>query len=405
MELLAPAGDFEKLKTALHFGADAVYVGGDSFGLRKASKNFSREELKEAVDYCHERGKKLYVTMNIIAHDEDLVGLEEYARFLEEIQVDAVIVSDPGMFQIIQEETDLELHMSTQASITNAATINFWAKQGAKRIVLARELSYEEIKEIRKRIPKEVELEIFVHGAMCISYSGRCLLSNYMTGRDANQGDCAQACRWKYQLVEEKRPEQYYPVYEDDQGTYIFNSKDLCLLRELPLLRDLGIESFKIEGRVKTQYYVATVIRAYRIAMDALEDGSWSEELLDYLESEIKKASYRDFTKGFFYHKPDNTAQGYGSTKYIRKYDFIAEVLDYDPKEKKALIQMRNRFEVGDQLEVFGREKDYYSFTLEEIWDEKGESIPLVNVAMQKVWIPLDHPVEAGDMVRRKMKE
>ena len=306
IELLAPAGDINKMKTAIFYGADAIYLGGENFGLRKASKNFSNEELEETVKYAHERDVKIYVTMNIVAHEYHLNGLDEYIKFLDKINVDAVIVADIGIFMKVKElAPDMEIHISTQASITNSETIKFWHKEGADRIVLARELSFDEIKEIRKNIPEDVELEAFVHGAMCISYSGRCLLSNYMTGRDANLGDCAQACRWNYRLVEEKRPGEYYPIVEDENGTYIMNSKDLCMIHDIDKIYESGIYSFKIEGRVKSQYYLATVIRAYRIAIDAYLNGKYTEELADYLLKEIRKASHRDFTKGFYEKKPD----------------------------------------------------------------------------------------------------
>ena len=304
IELLAPAGDLEKLKMAIMYGADAVYLGGEAFGLRTASKNFTMEEIKEGVEFAHSRNKKIYVTMNIIPHNEDLQGLEDYVLELYNNNIDGVIVSDPGIFSIIRKTTpELPIHLSTQASVTNYETIMFWYELGIRRIVLARELSLKEIEEIIERVPKDLEIEVFIHGAMCISYSGRCLLSNYMTGRDANMGDCAQACRWKYRLVEEKRPGEYFPVFEDEKGTFIMNSKDLCMLEHIDKLINAGIKSFKIEGRVKSSYYVATVIRSYRMAIDEYyrdpENYKFNESLLD----EIKKVSHRDFTTGFYFRK------------------------------------------------------------------------------------------------------
>lgn len=268
-ELLAPAGDIEKLKMAIIYGADAVYLGGEEFGLRKSSKNFTLDEIEEGVKFAHERNRKVYVTLNIIPHNEDLIGLEDYVKNLYDVNVDGVIVSDPGVFSIVRKTTpNLPIHLSTQASVTNFETIMFWYNLGVKRIVVARELSLKEIEEIIQKGPKDLEIETFIHGAMCISYSGRCLLSNYMADRDANRGACAHPCRWKYYLMEEKRPGEYYPIVENDKGTFIFNSKDLCMIKHIPDLIESGISSFKIEGRVKSQYYVATVVRAYRMAID-----------------------------------------------------------------------------------------------------------------------------------------
>ncbi len=289
VELLAPAGDLDKLKTAIDYGADAVYMAGPDYGLRTASKNFTIEDMKEAVEYAHSRGKKIYITMNILAHNDDLEGIEDYIQNLIDINVDALIVSDPGIYSIIRSiNKDVEVHMSTQASVTNFRTVKYWMDQGIKRIVLARELSLKEIQDIKKNIP-DSELECFVHGAMCMSYSGRCLLSNYMTGRDANRGDCAQACRWKYRLVEEKRPGEYFPIEEDEKGTFIFNSKDLCMIEHLDKLIAAGIDSLKIEGRVKSQYYVATVVRSYRIAIDKYYNNEFDEQTAKRLLEEIKK--------------------------------------------------------------------------------------------------------------------
>lgn len=406
VELLAPAGDLDKLKTAVDYGADAVFMAGQEFGLRTASKNFSNEEILEAVKYVHDRNKKLYITMNIIAHETDFDKLDEYVVFLSEAGVDGVIVADPGIFMRIKEKApDLEQHISTQASITNAETVNFWYKLGARRVVLARELSIEEIKSIRANIPDDMELEVFIHGAMCISYSGRCLLSNYFTHRDANHGDCAQSCRWKYRLVEETRPGEYYPIEENERGTFIFNSKDLCLIEYIDQLIEAGVSSLKIEGRVKTQFYVATVVRAYRLAIDAYFKGEYTEELKAELLEEIKKASYRDFTTGFFFGKPDDKGQNYDSSAYIRTYDFLATVLEYDEEKKEALLEQRNKFVVGDEIEVFGPYKEVHKLKIEYIKDQDDNLIDMANQAKQIVKINMPVKVFEGDMLRRKVNE
>lgn len=391
VELLAPAGDMERLKSAIKFGADAVYLAGNKFGLRANAKNFDIDEIKQAVDYAHKRNVKINITMNMVPHDEDMVGIDEYIRKLEEFGVDALIISDPGIFMIAKEIVkNTKLHISTQASVTNSATINFWYKQGAKRVILARELSLEEIKKIRSEVPKDLELESFVHGAMCISYSGRCLLSNYMTGRDANRGDCAQACRWKYNLTEEKRPGEYYPIYEDEKGTYIFNSKDLCMLGEIDKLMDLGIDSFKIEGRMKTSYYVATVIRSYRQAIDAYYRGEYNKDIIEKYMNEIEKASHRHFTKGFFEGKPKSDAQIYDNSSYIRTYDFIGYVLDWDENTHMAKIQQRNRFYKGDEIEIFGNRPDFIKLKIEKMYDNQMQEIDVANKAKQTVYIKVE---------------
>ena len=326
IELLAPAGDLNKLYTAIDYGADAVYLGGESFGLRKASKNFSIENIKKGVEYAHERGKKVHVTMNIIPHEDDIVGVEEYAKQLEKIGVDAVIVSDPGMFMRIKEATNLPIHISTQGSVTNSSTVNFWAKMGAERVVLARELSLKEVRKIVNEVGNKIEIETFAHGAMCMSYSGRCLLSNYMTGRDANQGDCSQACRYKYYLVEEKRPGEYFPIEEHEEGSFILNSKDLSMIEHIDDLIESGVASLKIEGRVKSEYYLATVIRSYRMAIDAYYEDPENYKFDSSLLDEIKKVSHRDFTTGFFYGKANEDSQVYTDNSYIRGYDFVGIV-------------------------------------------------------------------------------
>lgn len=400
-ELLAPAGDLEKLKMAIIYGADAVYLGGEQFGLRKASKNFSMEEIKEGIEFAHDRGKKVYITMNIVPHNEDLVGLEEYIQELNDLEVDGVIVSDPGIFTVIRRTApNLSIHLSTQASVTNYETIMFWYNLGIKRIVLARELSLQEIEEITNKIPRDLEIETFVHGAMCISYSGRCLLSNYMIGRDANRGDCAHPCRWKYYLVEEKRPGEYFPIVEDKKGTFIFNSKDLCMIKYIPDLINAGIKSFKIEGRVKSSYYVATVVRSYRMAIDEYfkdpNNYSFNEKWID----EIKKASHRDFTTGFYFGKPTEEDQVYTSSSYIRGYDYVGLVLDYDEESKLATIEQRNRIFVGDKIEIFGPNKDYFTQTIHKMWDEEGNEIEVAPHPQQVVKMKMERPVEAWDILR-----
>jgi len=406
IELLAPAGDLEKLKTAIRYGADAVYLGGDSFGLRKASKNFSLEQIQEGINFAHERGKKVYITLNIVPHDEDMNGLEDYVKELYRLKTDAVIVSDPGMFSVIKRTVpNLPIHLSTQASVTNYETIMFWYDLGVRRIVLARELSLKEIKEIKEKLPKDLELETFVHGAMCMSYSGRCLISNYMTGRDANRGDCAHGCRYKYSLVEEKRPGEYFPVYEDEDGTFIMNSKDLCMIEYIPELVKAGIKSFKIEGRVKSAYYVATVIRAYRMALDEYNKDPDNYKYDDKWLKEIQKASHRDFTTGFYFGKPTDEAQVYTTSSYIRGYDFVGLVLDYDDENKIALVEQRNRMFIGEKIEIFGPCKEYSTQIIEKMWDEDNNEIEVAPHPQQIIKILMSEPVNKMDMIRKERED
>lgn len=405
VELLAPAGDLEKLKMAIIYGADAVYLGGESFGLRKSSKNFSLDEIAEGVNFVHDNGKKIYVTLNIVPHNEDLDGLEEYVTKLYELKVDAVIVSDPGMFSIIKRTVpNLPIHISTQASVTNYETIMFWYNLGAKRVVLARELSLEEIKEITSKIPEDMEIEAFVHGAMCMSYSGRCLLSNYMTGRDANRGDCAHPCRYKYHLVEEKRPGEYFPVYEDEDGTFIFNSKDLCMIEYLPELIKSGIKSFKIEGRVKSSYYVSTVIRAYKMALDEYYRDSENFIYKSEWINEVKKVSHRDFTTGFYFGRPSGEAQVYTTSSYIRGYDFVGMVLDYDEDTGIATVEQRNRMFLGDEIEVFGPDIDFFTQKIQDMWDKKGNPIDVAPHPQQIIKMKMDKPVKRFYLIRKEME-
>ncbi|MCF6460057.1 peptidase U32 family protein [Clostridium sp. Cult3] len=405
-ELLAPAGDLEKLKMAIIYGADAVYLGGEQFGLRKASKNFTKEEIREGVEFAHDKGRKVYVTMNIVPHNEDLIGLEQYVEELYQVGVDGVIVSDPGIFSIINKTVpNLPIHLSTQASVTNYETIMFWYNLGIRRIVLARELSLKEIEEIIDNIPNDMEIETFVHGAMCISYSGRCLLSNYMVGRDANRGDCAHPCRWKYYLMEEKRPGEYFPVVEEEKGTFIFNSKDLCMIEHIPELVKAGIRSFKIEGRVKSSYYVATVVRSYRMAIDEYFKDPDNYAFDDDWINEIKKASHRDFTTGFYFGKPTEKDQVYTSSSYIRGYDFVGLVLDYDEDTKLATVEQRNRMFVGDEIEVFGPDRKHFTQIIDKMWDEEGNEIDVAPHPQQIVKMKINEKVGKWDIIRKSRED
>ena len=352
-ELLIPASSLEVLKVAVIYGADAVYIGGDMYGLRAKAKNFSAEDMKEGVDFAHEHGKRVFVTANITAHNKDMDGIRRYFGELKEIGPDALIISDPGVFDIAREVCpEIEIHISTQSNNVNYGTYLFWQRMGAKRVVSARELSIKEIKDIRAHIPDDLEIETFVHGAMCISYSGRCLLSSFLTGRDANQGECTHPCRWKYAVVEETRPGEYMPVYENERGTYIFNSKDLCMIEHIPELVEAGIDSLKVEGRMKTALYVATVARTYRMALD---DYAESEELyrsrISVYKEEIAKCTYRQYTTGFFFGKPDHNTQIYDSNVYMREYTYLGIVGDKNSEGMYA-IEQRNKFSVGEEIEV-----------------------------------------------------
>lgn len=372
-ELLIPASSLEVLKTAVIFGADAVYIGGEAFGLRAKAKNFSMEDMAEGIRFAHEHGVKVYVTANILAHNSDLAGVREYFKELREIEPDALIIADPAVFEIAKEVCpEIERHISTQANNTNYGTYNFWWKLGAKRVVSARELSLEEIKEIRTNIPAEMEIESFIHGAMCISYSGRCLLSNYFTGRDANQGACTHPCRWKYSVVEETRPGEYMPVYENERGTYIFNSKDLCMIEHIPELLDAGIDSLKIEGRMKTALYVATVARTYRKAIDDyLTDPELYKENMPWYLDQISNCTYRQFTTGFYFGKPSEETQIYDSNTYVKEYTYLGII----GEEKSGLyrIEQRNKFSVGEQIEIMKPDGRNVEVTVRRIIDEDGK--------------------------------
>lgn len=400
-ELLIPASSLEVLKTAVIFGADAVYIGGEAFGLRAKAKNFSMDEMKEGIAFAHAHQVRVYVTANILAHNEDLAGAAQYFHELKEIGPDALIISDPGMFTLAKEICpEIELHISTQANNTNYGTYRFWWQQGAKRVVSARELSLAEIGEIRKHIPDEMEIETFVHGAMCISYSGRCLLSNYFTGRDANQGACTHPCRWKYAVVEEKRPGEYLPVYENERGTYIFNSKDLCMIGHIPDLVHAGIDSFKIEGRMKTALYVATVARTYRRAIDDwYEDPAKYEANMPWYLEEISKCTYRQFTTGFFYGKPSDEAQIYDSNTYINEYIYLG-IVEAMTEDGRAKITQRNKFCVGDTIEIMKPDGENVPVQVLELETAEGEKVESCPHPQQELYVTLSQKAEQYDLLR-----
>ena len=402
-ELLVPASSLEVLKVAVIYGADAVYIGGEVYGLRAKAKNFSKEDMIEGIRFAHEHGVKVYVTANILAHNGDLEGVKEYFKELKEIKPDALIIADPAVFMLAKEICpDIERHVSTQANNTNYGTYKFWYDLGAKRVVSARELSLEEIKEIRANIPDDLEIETFIHGAMCISYSGRCLLSNYFTGRDANQGACTHPCRWKYAVVEEQRPGEYLPVYENERGTYIFNSKDLCMIEHIPDLLSSGIDSFKIEGRMKTALYVATVARTYRKAID---DCMESEEKylanLDWYKDQIAACTYRQFTTGFFYGKPSEESQIYDNNTYNIGYTYLGIS---GPKNDEGYfeIEQRNKFSVGETIEIMKPNGDNIDVEVLGIKNEEGEDMESCPHPKQKLFIKLSVTPDEFDILRRK---
>ena len=402
-ELLAPGGSLEKLKTAIDYGADAVYIGGEAFSLRVAAENFSLEDMKEGLCYAHERGKKVYLTANIIAHNRDIDKFKEYIQEIRPLGFDAVLIADLGLFGIMREiAPEIPIHVSTQANNTNYMTANMWHKLGAERIVLGREMSFAEIAEFKNNIPPELELEAFVHGAMCISYSGRCLLSNYMTGRNSNLGACAHPCRWNYSLVEEKRPGEYFDVFENERGTFIFNSKDLCTIEHIPELVKSGITSFKIEGRVKTAFYVATVVGAYRREIDRyFADPDGYKFNPDEL-AELCKVSHRPYTTGFYFGRPSSDAQVYETSSYIRDYELIGIVEDYDKDSGRLTVSQRNRFFEGDEIEIIEPFKPYLTINVENMKDDKGEAIASAPHAEQTVTFDCKTPVSKGAMLRKK---
>lgn len=403
-ELLSPAGDLEKLKIAVNYGADAVYVGGESFGLRAKAKNFTLKEMAEGVEYAHSHGAKVYVTANIFAHNNDFEGMAEYFKELDKINVDAVLAADPGVFSVLRKSApNMPVHISTQANNTNYHTAEFWKSLGAERIVAARELSLEEIGEITKNT--DIELEAFVHGAMCISYSGRCLLSAYFTGRDANKGECTHPCRWKYYITEATREGEFLPVNEDERGTYIFNSKDLCMIEYIPELVNAGVMSFKIEGRIKTAYYVAVVTRIYREAIDDyFKSPKLYESKKEYYLEEVKKASYRGFTTGFYFGKPTHEGQVYGNSAYIKEYDFVGVVKEYDSQRGVAIIEQRNKFVVGDEVEFLCAGRDNFKIKISSITDMEGNDRESAPHAQELVKIPVGREVKQMDIMRRKVK-
>ena len=401
-ELLIPASSLEVLKTAVMFGADAVYIGGEAFGLRAKAKNFSMEDMREGIAFAHKHDVKVYVTANILAHNDDLEGVREYFQELKEIKPDALIIADPAIFEIAGEICpEIERHISTQANNTNYGTFNFWHKLGATRVVTARELSLEEIKEIRANIPDDLEIETFVHGAMCISYSGRCLLSNFMVGRDANRGACTHPCRWKYSIVEETRPGEVMPVFENERGTYIFNSKDLCMIEHIPELLETGIDSLKIEGRMKTALYVATVARTYRKAIDDYQkDPKIYEENMSWYLEQISNCTYRQFTTGFFFGKPDETTQIYDSNTYVKEYTYLGII--GEEKEGTYRIEQRNKFSVGEMIEVMKPNGDNIEVTVKRILTEDGVEQESAPHPKQVLYIDLGIKVDAYDILRRR---
>lgn len=407
-ELLIPASSLEVLKTAVIFGADAVYIGGETFSLRAKAKNFSHEDMKEGIAFAHAHGVRVHVTANILAHNYDMEPARNYFQELAELAPDAIIVADPGMIMLAKENCpDIEIHLSTQANNTNYMTYRFWYGQGVKRVVSARELSLKEIKEIREQIPEDMEIESFIHGAMCISYSGRCLLSNYFTGRDANRGACTHPCRWKYAVVEESRPGEYMPVYENERGTYIFNSKDLCMIEHIPEMIDAGIDSFKIEGRMKTALYVATVARTYRKAIDAcLESKEAYEVILPWCREEISKCTYRQFTTGFYFGRPDENTQIYDSNTYEQEYIYLGIVEDAEAAQENAgsivSITQRNKFSVGETIEIMKPDGSNVQTTVLSIVNEEGREQESAPHPQQKLRVLLSEKASHYDLLRKK---
>ena len=403
-EIVAPAGNFEKLKIAVLYGADAVYVGGKEYGLRAGAENFTFEELKQGIEFAHNRGCKVYITANIYAHNKDLEGMKIYFKKLKELNADGLIVSDPGAAVIAMENVpSIPLHLSTQANCTNWASALFWENMGFKRIILARELSISEIKEIRRKV--SLELEVFVHGAVCVSYSGRCLLSSFLTGRSANRGDCSHPCRWKYYLMEEKRPGKYMPVFEDERGTYIFNANDLCMIEHIPELVEAGVDSFKIEGRMKSLHYVASVVKTYRQAVDSFFENPEGWECRDEWKEELSKVSHRKYTTGFFFGKPNFDGYNYSEAKYYRSSELVGKIIKYEPDKGMALVQQKNKFSVGDIVEILGPVGDPIKIKITEMKNAEGEPITEAPHPEQLVYIPVSVPVEENYIVRKPIAE
>ena len=401
LELLIPASSLEVLKVAVMFGADAVYIGGEAFGLRANAKNFSKEDMIEGIDFAHKHGVKVFVTANILAHNSDLEGVREYMEELKEIKPDALIIADPAIFTIAKEVCpEIEIHISTQANNTNYGTFRFWHSLGAKRVVTARELSLAEIKQIRDNIPEDLEIETFIHGAMCISYSGRCLLSSFMAGRDANKGACTHPCRWKYAVMEESRPGEYMPIYENERGTYIFNSKDLCMIEHIPEMMESGIDSFKVEGRMKTALYVATVARTYRMAIDDYKKSpDYYRERIPFYKSEIAKCTYRQYTTGFFFGKPDENTQIYDSNTYVKEYTYLG--LIEGKNENGYKITQRNKFVVGEMIEVMKPNGENIQVEVKGIYTEDGESRESAPHPKEVLYVDLGIELEEFDILRR----
>ena len=404
-ELLIPASSLEVLKTAVLFGADAVYIGGEAFGLRAKAKNFSHEDMKEGIAFAHARNVRVHVTANILAHNGDLAGAEKYFEELRELSPDALIIADPGMFMLAKRICpEIDIHISTQANNTNYMTYRFWHELGAKRVVCARELSLKEIREIRENIPADMEMESFIHGSMCISYSGRCLLSSFLVGRDANQGACTHPCRWKYAVMEESRPGEYFPVYENERGTYIFNSKDLCMIEHIPELIAAGIDSFKIEGRMKTALYVAAVARTYRRAIDDyLESEEKYRANMDWYKEEIAKSVHRQFTTGFYFGKPDENMQIYNSSTYVNEYVYLG-IIEEVSKERGARIEQKNKFCTGDEIEIMKPDGQNIAVRVLSLTTQEGEEVESAPHPRQALWVKLSRPGEKFDLLTVKKK-
>ena len=402
-EVLAPANSLEVLKTAVEYGADAVYIGGEMYGLRAKAKNFSAEDMKKGIAYAHERGKKVYVTANITAHNRDLEGVRAYFHELKEIRPDALIISDPGVFTIAKELCpEIDIHISTQSNNVNYMTFRFWKEQGATRVVTARELSLEEIGDIRKNIPDDFEIETFVHGAMCISYSGRCLLSHYFTGRDANLGACTHPCRWKYYIMEEKRPGEFLPVEENERGTYIFNSKDLCMIEHIPEMVNAGIDSFKIEGRMKTALYVAVVSRTYRQAIDDyFEDPQKYIDNIPYYKKEIAKCTYRQFTTGFFFGPTTHDSQIYDNNTYVKGYEYLGTIHE-SLEDGRGVFEQKNKFSVGDEVEIMKPTGENIVTKVLSMQDEKGENVDSCPHPGQRITLQTECTLQEYDIIRKE---
>ncbi len=400
LEILSPVGDMERLYAALDFGADAVYLGGKMFGMRAASANFDFETLQKAVCEVHRRGKRIYLTCNTLPHNYEIAQFEKFAKEAAEAGVDALIANDIGVFSLIKKYTpDMEIHVSTQAGIVNYVTANEFYNMGAKRVVLARELSLEEIAEIRSKTPKALEIEVFVHGAMCVSFSGRCLLSQYLINRDANRGECAQPCRWGYHLMEEKRPNEFYPVFEDEKGTYILNAKDLCMIDHIDKLAQAGVDSFKIEGRAKSSYYVSVVTNAYRMAMDIYKQNPENFKLPQWVHDEVFKVSHRAYCTGFFFGHPKD-CQYYENSGYIRDYDVVAVIEEC--RNGRIYAQQRNKFNKGDVLEVLSPGRKPEEITAEAIYNEYDEEVETANHAMMKLSMPCLMEFPKNSIIRMK---